>query len=87
MGSWAQGMVAGMEIKLGLGLTFIKASLAVVTAECPQPIAQTAAEPDMHRSWVKTQWMEAAWFNGESQELGGTSRRFPFLLPSTTAET
>lgn len=35
MGSWAQDMVAGMEIKPGLGLTLIKASLAAVTAECP----------------------------------------------------
>lgn len=30
---------------------------------------------------------EAAWFSGESQELGMTSRRFPFLLLTTIAET
>ena len=53
-----------------------------------RPTAQTASEPLMctevgskHGGW------EAAWFNGESQELGVTSRRFLFLLPTTTAET
>lgn len=53
-----------------------------------RPTAQTASEPLMCAEvGSKDGGWEAAWFNGESQELGVTSRRFPFLLPTTTAET
>ena len=53
-----------------------------------RPTAQTASEPLMYtEAGAKYGGWEAAWFSGESQELGVTSRRFPFLLPTTIAET